>query len=311
MTNIKHYSLLILGSGPAGCTAMIYASRANIECAMITGLEQGGQLIKSAKIANWPGEPQEIAGTTLMEKMMTQAKNFSPNVLSDFIVKADLTKRPFYLKGDADEYSCNALIIASGASARFLGLPSEQKYVGQGVSSCAVCDGFFYRNKDVVVVGGGSTAIEDALYLAKIAKTVTVIHRRDSFRAEVWEIEQLKKEPNVKFEYNSVVTEILGNEHGVTGVEIKDVTNETRKKLEAEGIFIAIGYQPNTKIFVGQLETEHDYIVTGHNYASASSVSGVFAAGDVVAGNYRQAVIAAGSGCTAALDAKNYLAKLK
>lgn len=311
MTKIKHFPLLILGSGPAGCTAMIYASRANIECAMITGLEQGGQLIKSAKIANWPGEPEEIAGTVLMENMITQVKNFNPNVLSDTIIEANLTKKPFYLKGDAEEYSCDALIIATGASAKFLGLSSEQKYIGQGVSSCAVCDGFFYRNKDVVVVGGGSTAVEDALYLVKIAKTVTVVHRRDSFRAEEWEIEQLKKAPNVKFEYNSVVTEILGDDQGVMGVKIKDIVTAVSKELETDGVFIAIGYQPNTKIFTGQLEMEYDYIVTGHGYISGGSIPGVFAAGDVVAGSYRQAVIAAGSGCTAALDAKDYLAKLK
>src|SRR3972149_7892913 len=223
MSNPKHYQLIILGSGPAGCTAAIYAARANLNFAMMTGLEQGGQLIKTDKIANWPGEPDEISGMALMEKMMKQVRNFSSNVLLDSITKADLSKCPFHLKGDTDEYSCDALIIATGASAKFLGLPSEQKYMGKGVSACAVCDGFFYKNKKVVIVGGGSTTAEEALYLAKIASEVTIVHRRDSLRAEAWVMDQLKKTANIKFELNNIVAEILGDEQGVTGIKIKVV----------------------------------------------------------------------------------------
>ena len=307
MNNPKHYQLMILGSGPAGCTAAIYAARANLNFAMITGLEQGGQLTKTDKIANWPGEPNEISGMALMEKMMKQVRNFSSNVLLDSITKVDLSKRPFYLKGDTDEYSCDALIIATGASAKFLGLPSEQKYMGKGVSACAVCDGFFYKNKNVVIVGGGNTTAEEALYLAKIASEVTIVHRRDSLRAEAWVIDQLKKTANIKFEFNNIVTEILGDEQGVTGIKVQDVNSSTTKIIEAQGVFIAIGHKPNTDIFVGQLEMEHDYIKTGYGgVATATSVPGVFAAGDVASGHYHQAVIAAGSGCTAMHDAKNF-----
>ncbi|EKD45462.1 MAG: hypothetical protein ACD_69C00280G0001 [uncultured bacterium] len=311
MSNPKHYQLIILGSGPAGCTAAIYAARANLNFAMITGLEQGGQLTKTDKIANWPGEPNEISGLDLMEKMMKQVRNFSSDILLDSILKADLSKRPFYLKGDADEYSCDALIIATGASAKFLGIPSEQKYMGRGVSACAVCDGFFYKNKNVVIVGGGNTTAEEALYLAKIAATVTIIHRRDSMRAEALVIDQLKKTTNIKFELNSFVTEILGDEKGVTGVAIQDVNSNATKTIEAQGVFIAIGYKPNTDVFAGQLEMEQDYIKTGYGAKTATSVPGVFAAGDVASGYYHQAVIAAGSGCTAMHDAKNFLSSLE
>jgi len=310
MAEIKHHQLLILGSGPAGCTAAIYAARANLDFAMIAGQEQGGQLMKTPVIANWPGEPKEISGIVLMEKMMNQVKSFSSNVLLDNISKADLSKRPFHLKGDDREYSSDALIIATGASARFLGLPSEQKYMGRGVSSCAVCDGFFYKGKDVVIVGGGNTMVEDALYLAKIANVVTVVHRRDDLRAEERLIEELKKTPNIKFEFNHVIDEILGDDSGVTGVRVKNVNSDITKELEVLGVFIAIGRMPNVDIFSDQLELENGYIKTDFNFKAGTSVPGVFAAGDVVSGNYKQAVIAAGLGCTAALDAKTYLSSL-
>lgn len=308
--NQKHYQLIILGSGPAGCTAAIYAARANLNFALITGIEQGGQLTKTSKIANWPGEPEEISGMVLMEKMLKQVRNFSQNVLSDSVSKVDLVQRPFQLQGDNGEYSCDALIIATGASAKFLEIPSEQQYMGRGVSTCAVCDGFFYKNKNVVIVGGGNTMAEDALYLAKIASTVTIVHRRDFMRVEPWSLEQLKKADNVKFELNNVVDEILGDERGVTGVNIKDVRSGLTKTLEATGVFVAIGHEPNSKIFSGQLEMDQGYLKTGHGFATQTSVPGVFAAGDIVHKNYQQAVVAAGSGCTAALDAKSFLSGL-
>jgi len=307
----KHYQLIILGSGPAGCTAAIYAARANLNFAMITGLEQGGQLTRTPKIANWPGEPEEIPGMLLMEKMINQARNFNTNILSDNIEKVDLSKHPFSLKGGELEYTCNTLIIATGVSANSLGIPSEQKYIGRGVSTCAVCDGFFYKNKKVVVVGGGNTTVEEALYLAKIANQVTIVHRRNAMRAEEWLIDQLKKTSNIKLELNYNVVEILGNEQGVTGLRIKDINSDTIKELTAEGVFINIGHKPNTEIFSEQLEMEHDYIKTGYNSSTATSVPGVFAAGDVVAKNYHQAIIAAGSGCIAALDAKNFLTSFR
>ena len=306
----NHFHLIIIGSGPAGCTAAIYAARANLNFAMITGLEPGGQLIKTPTIANWPGEPEEIAGALLMEKMMDQARNLGAAILSDNIETVDLAKRPFSLKGNKAEYTCDALIIATGASAKFLGLPSEKKYIGKGVSTCAICDGFFYKNKEVVVVGGGNTTAEEALYMAKITKLVTIVHRRDTMRAEEGLVVQLQKTPNIKLELNCNIVEILGDDRGVTGARIKNVNTNATQDIVCQAVFIAIGHKPNTEIFSKQLEMEHNYIKIGYGAATATSVSGVFAAGDVVAKNYHQAVVAAGLGCTATLDAKAFLAVL-
>lgn len=307
----KHYQLLILGSGPAGCTAAIYAARANLNLAMIAGLEPGGQLTKTSKIANWPGEPEEISGLLLMEKMTKQVQNFKVAIYSDVITKADLTLRPLVLRGEATEYICDALIIATGATAKFLGLPSEAQYLGRGVSTCAVCDGFFYKNQEMVVVGGGNTMAAEALYLAKIASRVTVIHRREELRAEEWLIQQIKNTPNIQLALNCVVTEICGDAAGVTGVVILDHSSDAIKELPARGVFIAIGHQPNTELFSRQLVMENNYIKTGYQAITATSVSGVFAAGDVVAESYHQAIVAAGAGCVAALDAKNFLSTMK
>lgn len=313
MNKINHHRLLILGSGPAGCTAAIYAARANLNPTIITGLEQGGQLTKTTSIDNWPGENAGIGGIALMEKMLAHAQHFDSKVIFDNIVAVDFKQRPFYLRGDNDEYSCDALIIATGASAKYLNIPSEQKYIGKGVSACAVCDGFFYRNAKVVVVGGGNTAVEDALYLAKIAQEVTLIHRRDSLRAEPILIEHLNQTPNIHCEWNSVTEEILGNDKGVTGIRIKNITSDATKEIPAQGVFIAIGHQPNTIIFQGQLEMNNGYIkvACGQNgNATVTSIPGIFAAGDVADSIYRQAITSAGTGCMAALDAKKFLDNL-
>ncbi|CAL7962760.1 thioredoxin reductase [Gammaproteobacteria bacterium] len=308
----KHHRIIILGSGPGGCTAAIYTARANLESAVITGLEQGGQLTKTADIENWPGEDAGISGIILMEKMLKQAQHFGSKIISDSIAQTDLSKRPFYLKGSNDEYTCDALIIATGASAKYLGISSEQKYMGRGVSGCAVCDGFFYKNKKVAVIGGGNTAAEDAMYLAKLASEVTIIHRREGLRIESITIEQLKRTRNIKFELNQIVDEILGDEHGVTGIRIKNVASNLTKEIEISGVFIAIGHKPNTEIFANQLDMEHGYIKTGLAYGAetATSIPGVFAAGDVINQNYHQAVVAAGSGCMSAIDIKNFLSSL-
>lgn len=314
---MKHYKIIILGSGPAGYTAAIYAARANLESAIITGLEQGGQLTKTSNIENWPGEDAGISGITLMEKMLKQAERFDSKIISDNISQANLSNRPFYLKGDNDEYTCDALIIATGASAKYLGITSEQKYIGRGVSACAVCDGFFYKNKKVAVVGGGNTAAEDALYLSSIASEVTIIHRREGLRIDPITIEKIKKTSNIKFELNHVVDEILGNKDGVSGIRIKNVssnlTNLTKltkltKELTVDGVFVAIGNKPNTEIFTNQLEMERGYIKIdlAYGYATATNIPGVFAAGDVVNQNYHQAVVAAGLGCMAAIDVRNF-----
>lgn len=304
----KHHKILILGSGPAGYTAAIYAARANLEPAIITGLEQGGQLIKTNDIENWPGEDAGISGVALMEKLLKQAQRFDTKIISDNISLANLSKRPFYLKGDNDEYTCDVLIIATGVSAKYLGIASEQKYMGHGVSGCAACDGFFYKNKKVVVIGGGNTAAKEALYLAKLAFEVTIVHRREGLRMEAITVNQLKKIPNIKFELNHVVDEILGDEHGVTGIRIKHVATNLTKVIEATGVFIAIGHKPNAEIFMNQLEMDQGYIKTGLAYgaATATSIPGVFAAGDVMNQNYHQAVVAAGFGCMAVIDAKNF-----
>jgi thioredoxin reductase (NADPH) len=302
----KHYQLLIMGSGPAGATAALYASCANLNYAMIMG-EAGGLISRTMKIINWPGEPGEVSGMDLMEKMRKQLEGFNANLIPDYIEKIDLTKRPFTLIGVEGVYTCDALIIATGTVPKNLGLPSEKQYKGRGVSNCAICDGFFYKNKDVVVVGGGNSALDEALFLAKIVKSVTVVYRGDKLRGEKWLINQLEKFPNITLMFNSNVVEILGDASGVTGVILDDAKTGVRNKKACEGVFVAVGQQPNTDLFVGSLEMDNGFIKTGFGATSAASIQGVFAAGDVVAGNYRQAIVAAGSGCIATLDAQNFL----
>lgn len=317
MSEIKHHRLIILGSGPAGYTAAIYAARANLKPTLLTGQTPGGQLTTTTDVDNWPGDVEGLLGPALMERMQRHAERFETSVISDHIHKVDLSKRPFILEGEA-KYSCDALIIATGAHAKYLGLTSEEKYKGKGVSACATCDGFFYRNQKVVVVGGGNTAVEEALYLANLASEVTLIHRRDKLRAEKILVDHLMKKAEssgkIKFEWNSVLEEVLGNESGVNGARIKQVQSGETKILDVTGVFIAVGHKPNTDIFEGQLEMENGYIKV-HNgalgNATATSVPGVFAAGDVADPIYRQAVTSAGSGCMAALDADKYLESLK
>lgn len=316
MSTPKHCRLLILGSGPAGYTAAIYAARANLKPVMITGLEQGGQLTTTTDVDNWPGDIEGLQGPDLMDRMRRHAERFDTEIVFDHVHTTDLSSRPFKLVGDAGSYTCDALIIATGASARYLGLESEEAYKGRGVSACATCDGFFYRNKEVAVIGGGNTAVEEALYLANIASKVTVVHRRDKFRSEKILSDKLTekaKNGNVVIEWNHTLDEVLGDEMGVTGVRIKNTTNGSAKNLDVHGVFIAIGHSPNTSIFGGQLEMEHGYIkvksgITG-NFTS-TSVPGVFAAGDVMDSVYRQAITSAGAGCMAALDAEKYLDEL-
>lgn len=310
----QHHRLLILGSGPAGYTAAIYAARANLHPTLITGMAQGGQLTTTTDVDNWPGDVEGLQGPELMERMLKHAERFETNVIFDHIMEADLNQRPFYLKGDYNEYTCDALIIATGASARYLGLPSEQAYMGKGVSACATCDGFFYRGKNVAVIGGGNTAVEEALYLSNIAKEVTIVHRRDKFRAEKILANKLiekSKNGNINIAWDHILDEVLGDDKGVNGARLRHVkTNET-KEIEIEGLFIAIGHDPNTKIFRDQLKMNEEgyiYINSGQaGNATATSISGVFAAGDVADYVYRQAVTSAGTGCMAALDAEKYL----
>lgn len=306
----QHHKLIILGSGPAGYTAAIYAARANLQPTLITGLEPGGQLMTTADVDNWPGEPDGIQGPALMEQMLKHAERFKTNIINDVINKVDLRVQPFQLQGESATYACDALIIATGASAKYLGLESEQKYRGKGVSACATCDGFFYRQQKVAVIGGGNTALAEALYLSNIAEHVTVVHRRNQFRGEKILSKQLMEKNNVTVEWDHALDEVLGDENGVIAMRIKNVkTNET-KKIELQGVFIAIGHKPNTEIFAGQLEMEHGYIkVRGGNSGNttATSLPGVFAAGDVTDAIYRQAITSAGSGCMAALDADKYL----
>jgi len=314
--NITHHRLLIIGSGPAGYTAAVYAARANLEPALITGLQQGGQLTTTTMVDNWPGDPDGVLGQDLMDRMLRHAERFETKIINDHIAKADLSKRPFHLKGDAGAYTCDALIIATGASARYLGLPSEQQFMGKGVSACATCDGFFYRGKHVAVIGGGSTAVEEALYLAHIAGHVTVVHRRDQLRAEKMLADKLiekTKTGNVTIEWNHVLDEVLGDETGVTGIRLCHKSGST-KEIPVHGVFIAIGHKPNTDLFAGQLEMENGYIKTRcgqEGNVTATSIPGVFAAGDVQDPYYRQAVTSAGTGCMAALDAEKYLDLLK
>lgn len=309
----NHHKLIILGSGPAGYTAAIYAARANLNPVIVTGMQPGGQLTTTTDVDNWPGEEHGIQGPELMQKLQAQAERFNTQMIYDHINQVDLRNRPFTLIGDNDEYQCDALIIATGASARYLGLPSEEKFMGKGVSACATCDGFFYRGKDVAVIGGGNTAVEEALYLANIAKTVTLVHRRDELRAEKILIDQLMKkahEGNIRLEWFHTLEEVLGNDSGVTGIKIKQVKTNTVKELTLNGVFIAIGHTPNTQIFDGQLKMDNGYITVQSGLsgnATATSVEGVFAAGDVMDHVYKQAVTSAGTGCMAALDAEKYL----
>lgn len=313
MTDQKHCRLLILGSGPAGYSAAIYAARANLKPVLITGIQMGGQLTTTTEVDNWPGDPEGLLGPDLMERMRRHAERFDTEIVFDHIHTADLSSRPFRLTGDSGVYTCDALIIATGASARYLGLPSEEAFKGRGVSACATCDGFFYRSKPVAVVGGGNTAVEEALYLANIASHVTVVHRRDKFRSEKILSDKLlecARSGNVTIEWNHVVDEVLGDDSGVTGLRIKSVKDGSTKDLKVDGVFIAIGHTPNTEIFAGQLDMRDGYIIVKSGLegnATATSVPGVFAAGDVADPVYRQAVTSAGSGCMAALDAEKYL----
>lgn len=310
---IKHSKLLILGSGPAGYTAAIYAARANLKPMLITGMKQGGQLITTSEVENWPGDSEGLTGPLLMERMYIHAIKFNTEIIFDHVTKVDLKNRPFRLIGENGEYTCIALIIATGASVRYLGLPSEDVYKGKGVSVCATCDGFFYRNQKVAVVGGGNTAVEEALYLSNIAAEVHLIHRRDTFRSEKILIDRLLdkvKKSNIILHTNCTLEQIFGNEMGVTSVQLKKLTDNTREKLAVAGVFIAIGHNPNTAIFGDQLDLQNGYICVKSNIndnATTTSIPGVFAAGDVIDHNYRQAITAAGTGCMAAIDAERYL----
>lgn len=310
---VKHSKLLILGSGPAGYTAAIYAARANLKPILITGMTQGGQLITTSEVENWPGDSEGLTGQLLMERMYIHAIKFNTEIIFDHVTKVDLKNRPFRLIGENGEYTCIALIIATGASARYLGLPSEDVYKGKGVSVCAICDGFFYRNQKVAVVGGGNTAVEEALYLSNIAAEVHLIHRRDTFRSEKILIDRLLekvKKNHIILHINCTLEQIFGNEMGVTSVQLKNLTDNTREKLAVAGVFIAIGHSPNTAIFGDQLELQNGYICVKYNIndnVTTTSIPGVFAAGDVIDHNYRQAITAASTGCMAAIDAERYL----
>lgn len=313
MSDIRHCRLLILGSGPAGYTAAIYAARANLQPVLITGMQQGGQLMMTTEVDNWPGDAEGLQGPGLMERMRQHAERFNTEFVFDHINKVDFSSKPYKLTGDSGSYSCDALIIATGASAMYLGLESEEAFKGKGVSGCATCDGFFYRDKPVTVVGGGNTAVEEALYLSNIASHVTVIHRRDKFRSEKILADQLMEKAengNVTIEWNHAVDEVLGDDTGVTGVRIKNTQDGSTKDIDVHGVFIAIGHKPNTDIFAGQLDMDHGYLKVKsgtEGNATATSAEGIFAAGDVADHNYRQAITSAGSGCMAALDAERYL----
>jgi thioredoxin reductase (NADPH) len=317
MSETKHCRLLILGSGPAGYTAAVYAARANLSPVMITGLEQGGQLMTTTDVDNWPGDVDGVQGPDLMERLRRHAERFNTEIVFDHVSKADLSRRPFTLTGDSGVYTCDALIIATGASAKYLGLPSEEAFRGRGVSACATCDGFFYRGQKVAVIGGGNTAVEEALYLSNIADEVTLVHRRDALRGEKILQDKLfekARSGSVRIEWSQVLDEILGDRSGVTGIRIRHVKDGTTKDIDVHGVFIAIGHQPNTAIFQGQLEMANGWIkvLSGtEGGATATSVEGVFAAGDVMDHVYRQAVTSAGTGCMAALDAEKFLDALE
>ena len=313
----KHARLLVLGSGPAGYTAAVYAARANLKPVLITGLAQGGQLMTTTDVDNWPADADGVQGPELMERFHKHAERFGTEIIFDHIHTVKVDTRPFTLIGDQAEYTCDALIIATGASAKYLGLPSEDAFAGKGVSACATCDGFFYKGQDVAVIGGGNTAVEEALYLSNIARNVTVVHRRDKLRAEAIMVDRLMekaKNGNVRMEWNQTLDEILGDAKGVTGARLRSTKDQDTHDLDVKGVFIAIGHTPNTQLFEGQVDMNNGYIVTaggGDGDATATSVPGVFAAGDVQDHVYRQAVTSAGSGCMAALDAERYLAGLE
>ncbi len=310
---LQHHKLIIVGSGPAGYTAAIYAARANLNPVVITGIEQGGQLMTTTEVENWPGDPDDMQGPDLMARMLKHAEKFDTKMVFDYINAVELQQRPFILKGDSATYSCDALIIATGASAKYLGLESEEAFKGKGVSACATCDGFFYRDKPVVVVGGGNTAVEEALYLSNIASKVYLVHRRDSLRSEKILIDRIMAKAengNIELVWDHVLEEVTGDKMGVTGVNIKGVKTGEIKQLEVDGVFIAIGHSPNTQIFQGQLEMNHGYLKVnaGQNgNATQTTIEGVYAAGDVSDHIYRQAITSAGTGCMAALDAERYL----
>ncbi|MFT7372370.1 MAG: thioredoxin reductase (NADPH) [Oleiphilaceae bacterium] len=313
MTDTRHVKLLILGSGPAGYTAAIYAARANLQPVIVTGMEAGGQLTQTTDVDNWPGDIEGLQGPALMERMQKHAERFDTEVVFDHINKADLSQKPFRLTGDSAEFTCDALIIATGASAMYLGLESEETFAGKGVSACATCDGFFYKNQTVCVIGGGNTAVEEALYLSNIAKEVILIHRRDTVRSEKILQDKLfekAKNGNIRIEWNHTLEEILGDDAGVTGVRIKSTLNGEEKQLDTMGVFIAIGHKPNTDLFEGQLEMNNGYLTIASGLkggVTTTSIPGVFAAGDVTDQIYRQAITSAGFGCMAALDAEKHL----
>lgn len=317
MSTVQHHRLIILGSGPAGYTAAVYAARANLKPVLITGMQQGGQLTTTTEVDNWPGDAEGVQGPELMMRMQAHAERFETEIVFDHIHTTDLQQRPFRLEGDAGVYTCDALIIATGASARYLGLPSEEAFKGRGVSACATCDGFFYRGKRVAVIGGGNTAVEEALYLSNICSEVVLIHRRDTFRAEkILQDKLLDREQNgnITILRHHTLDEVLGDNSGVTGVRVKHVDNGSTQDVELTGVFIAIGHSPNTSIFEGQLDMANGYLkVQGgsEGNATATNIPGVFAAGDVADHIYRQAITSAGAGCMAALDAERYLDKLK
>ncbi|HCZ9048416.1 thioredoxin-disulfide reductase [Vibrio sp. Y58_MX_L22] len=316
MSDVKHCKLLILGSGPAGYTAAVYAARANLNPVLVTGMQQGGQLTTTTEVENWPGDAEGLTGPALMDRMKEHAERFETEIVFDHINEVELSQRPFRLKGDSGEYTCDALIISTGASAKYLGLESEEAFKGRGVSACATCDGFFYRNQKVAVVGGGNTAVEEALYLSNIASEVHLIHRRDSFRAEKILVKRLMdkvESGNIVLHTDRTLDEVLGDDMGVTGVRIKDVNSGATEDINVMGAFIAIGHQPNTQIFEGQVDMKDGYIIVQSGLegnATQTSIEGVFAAGDVMDHNYRQAITSAGTGCMAALDAERFLDSL-
>ncbi|TNH05057.1 thioredoxin-disulfide reductase [Testudinibacter sp. TR-2022] len=314
---VKHCKLLILGSGPAGYTAAVYAARANLNPVLVTGLQQGGQLTTTTEIENWPGDYGDTTGPELMQRMLQHAEKFNTEIVFDHINQVDLSVRPFKLSGDTQSFTCDALIIATGASAKYLGLESEESYKGRGVSACATCDGFFYRNKPVAVIGGGNTAVEEALYLANVASEVHLVHRRDQFRSEKILLDRLMKrveEGKIVLHTKRTLQEVLGDEMGVTGIRVQDTESPQTEDIKLDGVFVAIGHSPNTALFDGQLALNNGYIVVKSGLegnATATSVEGVFAAGDVMDHNYRQAITSAGTGCMAALDAERYLDALE
>ena len=318
MSDSKHYRVLILGSGPAGYAAAVYAARANLNPVIITGIEQGGQLMTTTDVDNWPGDVEGLQGPELMDRMLRHAQRFNTEIVNDHIHKADVTQRPFHLEGDRDTYTCDALIIATGATAMYLGLESEEAFKGRGVSACATCDGFFYRGKPVAVIGGGNTAVEEALYLSNIASKVTLVHRRDELRAEKILQDHLfekEREGKVEIKWDHVLDEVLGDDGGVTGMRIRSTKNDDETSdIDLDGIFIAIGHKPNTSLFDGQLDMKNGYIIIKAGIegdATATSVPGVYAAGDVADQVYRQAITSAGAGCMAALDAEKFIDALE